>query len=113
STGSILNLSDLSESNAAFIGTICITSGFLLLAIFASIYYYRKRGMYQDFSQGITTINSNDNNNKKILLLQKDLQFNEEKPYVQQMTKKTPAVRSPSSTNPFNKKSPSPTGGLS
>ena len=54
-----------------------------------------------------------DNNNNKILLLKKNLQFNEEKPYV--VRQKTPAVRSPSSSqvNPFNKKSPSPTGGLS
>nr|XP_046912338.1 synaptotagmin-4-like [Dermatophagoides farinae] len=113
STGSILNLSDLSESNAAFIGTVCLASGFVLLVLFASIYYYRKRSLYHDFTITGSTSMKSDNNNNKILLLKKNLQFNEEKPYV--VRQKTPAVRSPSSSqvNPFNKKSPSPTGGLS
>nr|XP_027204637.1 synaptotagmin-4-like isoform X2 [Dermatophagoides pteronyssinus] len=118
STGSIINLTDLSESNAAFIGTICLASGFILLALFATIYYYRKRSLYQtDFVHG--TAKTNDT---KILLLQKDLKFSNEKPY---KIGKTPAVRSPNSSsgansgnsnvviNPFQKKSPSPTGGLS
>ena len=98
-----------------------MASGFILLALFATIYYYRKRSLYQtDFVHGTTSTKTNDT---KILLLQKELKFSNEKPY---KIGKTPAVRSPNSTslgansggsnvviNPFQKKSPSPTGGLS
>lgn len=101
-TGSVLTLSDLNNSNAAFIGTVCLSSGFLLLALFVSIYYYRKRGLYHDFSS------SSQSGSHKILLLKREGIPLEKPPYV---IKKTPAVRSPSSSqvNPFNKKSPSPT----
>lgn len=100
STGSILNLSDFNNSHTALIGTICLATGFLMMILMAAAYYYRKRGSYHDFSPNRNAANH------KILLLKKEIPL--EKSYI---IKKTPAVRSPSSSqvNPFNKKSPSPT----
>ena len=87
----------VASSHAALVLGLCLASAFMLLAVFATtFYYYKKRTQLFNPSH-------------KVLLIKKDIPL--EKPYV---IRKTPAVRSPSSSqvNPFNKKSPSPTSGI-
>ncbi|UXI15365.1 RecName:Proclotting enzyme [Sarcoptes scabiei] len=100
-----LTLNDLNNSNWAFIGSVSLVSGFILvLIVLVSIYYYRKRTQYDQFYR--PSLSGLEKDQQKILLFKKDF----DKPY-DWMKKKTTAVKSPSSSqiNPFNKKTPSPT----